>query len=275
MIGYERIQIDHRVGPQVAYLQSGDGPVVVLQHGLCGDARQPAEIFPTGTTFRHAVLEARGHGDSAVGPDQDLSIANFADDLAAFIEANCLDPVAVGGISMGAAVALRLAVRRPDLVRALIVSRPAWVTAAAPANMAPNTEIAELLAQGLGVESFDLSPTAQKLLHAAPDNIASLRGFFTREPLSATASLLRQIPVDGPGVTEADLAELNIPVLILASEEDHIHPMAHARKLRQIIANSTLVELPPKGRDRAGHVAACKTAISSFLKGLPHAPPQP
>ncbi len=52
-----------------------------------------------------------------------MSIATFCDDIAAYIEKNLTPPIVIGGISMGAAIALRLAVKRPDLVKALIIAK--------------------------------------------------------------------------------------------------------------------------------------------------------
>ena len=43
----------------------------------------------------------------------------------------------VGGISMGAAIALRIAALRPDLVSALVLARPAWLDANGPENIQP------------------------------------------------------------------------------------------------------------------------------------------
>jgi pimeloyl-ACP methyl ester carboxylesterase len=60
--------------------------------------------------------------------------------FATFIESRELAPLVVGGVSLGAAIALRLAVRRPELVCGLILARPAWVTRAAPDNMKPNAK---------------------------------------------------------------------------------------------------------------------------------------
>jgi pimeloyl-ACP methyl ester carboxylesterase len=248
---------------------TGAGPVVVLQHGLCGDAGQPVEAFPQGQGYAHAVLNCRGHGDSPAGKVEALTIAHFTDDLAQMIDALPSVPVAVGGISMGAAMALRLAVTRPDLVRALILSRPAWGVEAAPANMQPNAVVGRMIAAGLGVEDFVATPTAQHLARVAPDNLASLTGFFGRQPLDVTAALLMRISADGPGVSEADVRALSIPTLIMASEEDAIHPMAHAQTLAGLIPGAKLTELPPKGRDKAAHIAACHQAILTFLKGLP------
>ena len=248
---------------------TGKGPIVVLQHGLCGDITQPQEVFPKDRGFSHAAMDCRGHGHSPAGDFQALTIAHFTDDLAQMIDLLPTAPVAVGGISMGAAMALRLAVTRPDLVPALILSRPAWVTEDAPTNMQPNAVVGRTLP--LGLAAFEASETARMLAIEGPDNLASLRGFFSRANPDVTAALLMRISADGPGVTEGDLAALRVPVLVLGSGEDYVHPLAHAEALTRMIPGARFVELPPKGRDKARHLAACQTAILQFLEGLDHA----
>jgi pimeloyl-ACP methyl ester carboxylesterase len=240
-----------------------DGPLLVFQHGLCGDARQTAEALGgVGRSWR--TLECRGHGASDMGPP---SMAAFADDVAAMVEA--LDrPVALGGISMGAAIACRLAVTRPDLVRALVLVRPAWVTEPAPPNMAPNAEVGSLLARVPADEArqaFTAGTTARRLAVASPDNLASLVGFFSRAPQADTSRLLTAISADGPGITSDDLRALRVPALVLGTTEDAIHPLAHAEALAALIPGARLVRLPPKGRDRSAHFAALAAAISQFL----------
>jgi hypothetical protein len=64
----------------------------VFQHGLCGDVAQPTEVFPDGAPFRLVTLECRSHGGSEAGQLADLSIATFADDVAAAIENKALAP---------------------------------------------------------------------------------------------------------------------------------------------------------------------------------------
>jgi pimeloyl-ACP methyl ester carboxylesterase len=245
----------------------GGGVPVVLQHGLCGDARQTTDAMPPDPRYRRITLECPGHGQSPM--DGDISIAAFADHVAAVIE-SLPGPVVLGGISMGAAIALRLAVIRPDLVRALILIRPAWVTEGAPANMAPNAEVGRLLAtlpRDAARESFASSPMAAYLARRAPDNLASLMGFFGREPLADTARLLRAISADGPGVTPAQVAQITVPTLICGTDRDHIHPLDHAGRLAALIA-ARLVLLPPKADDKLAHLAALHAAMTEFLKGL-------
>ncbi len=250
---------------RLAVHQRGNGLPVVFQHGLCGDARQTFEAFPDSGQHRLLTLDCRGHGESdAAGP---YSIAQFSDDVTALI-GTLNGPVVLGGISMGAAIATRVAVTRPDLVRALILVRPAWITRAAPANMAPNAEVGRLIAS-LGTDAraaFAQSPSATALAAESPDNLASLMGFFDREPLAVTAALLQSIAADGPGITDAQLTALHLPALICGTTEDAIHPLSHAQSLADLIPGSTLVTLPPKGRDKPAHLAALQAAITVFLK---------
>lgn len=248
------------------HLQDGDGPVAILQHGLCGDAAQPAQVFPPGTGFRHGVLECRGHGHSGTGPLERLSIATFAQDLIFMLER--LGPCVLGGISMGAAIAQRIAVIRPDLVRGLILARPAWVCEAAPANMAANLAVGERLSRPATIDERDDflgSTIGQRLAERAPDNLASLLGFFDRTPRASTAALLSRIARDGPGVTEAQLQDLRLPVLVIGHGQDEIHPLAHARRLAALIPGAELVEIPSKAQDKAGYTAAFRTALAHFL----------
>ncbi len=242
----------------------GAGMPVVLQHGLCGDARQTAEAMPQDARFRRLTLECRGHGGSEFGDD--ISIARFADDVAAMIE-TLPGPVVVGGISMGAAIALRLAVVRPDLVRALILIRPAWVTEVAPDNMAPNALVGRMIAAGQGVSAFAETDMADHLARTAPDNLASLLGFFDRHPLSQTAALLQAISADGPGVTPAQVGAISVPTLVCATDRDYVHPRAHAGRLAALIG-ARLVELPPKSSDKQRHFAALHAAMTAFLEEL-------
>ena len=263
-----------RDGLELAVYGGGNsGPPLVFQHGLCGGAGQIAEAMQGLVPQRWQGLECRGHGASPLG--EALSIATFADDVAAMI-AEIGAPVVLGGISMGAAIATRIAVTRPDLVRALVLVRPAWVVEGAPANMLPNAEVGQLL-QTLPPDQaqviFDAGETARRLAVEALDNLASLKGFFRRQPLAETARLLTTISADGPGIVAADVQSLQIPALVCGCGEDAIHPMAHTQALAALIPGARLVELPAKARDKTAHLAALAAAMTEFLKEIDHAPP--
>jgi pimeloyl-ACP methyl ester carboxylesterase len=254
-------------GLRLAAHRLGDGPAAVFQHGLGADASQPQGLFPT-DTFACWTLECRGHGDSPMGPEERVTIAQSADDLGAMIAALGLGPCPVGGISMGAAIALRLAVTRPDLVSELMLVRPAWVTDAVPDNLAPNAEVARLLASLPPADAraaFEDSDIAGLFRREAPDNLTSLRGFFERPPLSETATLLGRIANDGPGVAASDLSGLACPTLVIGHDRDAIHPWAHAEALAGLIPGAGLLRVTPKADDPVRHRDDVCNALRTFL----------
>jgi len=241
----ERLQRRHlrRAGRALVAFDSGNGGIpVVLQHGLCGSVQQTAEAFPDDPGLRLLTLECPGHGATPAVSPSGISIAAFADDVIALIEDAALAPVILGGISMGAAISLRIAVRRPDLVRGLILARPAWVTDRAPDNMRPNLEVGELLA-------------------AHPP--AEARALFEQ---GATA-LLQCIALDGPEVLSAEVRALTVPTLVIGHGADDIHPWSHAQALAALLPhNSQLVEITPKSVSREAYVADMHAALSAFIQ---------
>jgi pimeloyl-ACP methyl ester carboxylesterase len=245
---------------------------MVFQHGLCGDAAQPAEVFPFDAGWRCLTMECRGHGKSEPGRLEELSIATFASDLAALIEVRDLAPVVLGGISMGAAIALRIASMRPELVRALVLARPAWADQTAPSNLRPNAMVGELLRDYPPEEArrrFEASDIARTFAEEAPDNLATLRGLFTRQPTAVTSELLCRIAADGPGVTRAEIQAIHVPTLVIGHARDFIHPLAMARELSALIPLAAFVEITPKAENKELYCQDFKAALAGFLKELP------
>jgi pimeloyl-ACP methyl ester carboxylesterase len=246
--------------------RGASGTPVYFQHGLCGSAAQTQEAFPDDPRFQLVTMECRGHGVSEAGDEKCFTIRAFADDLAALMQEK---KTVVGGISMGAAIALHMAVHRPELVKALVLARPAWLLDAAPENGRPNVEVGELL-QGLppniAKEKFLASNIAKHLAETAPDNLQSLTSFFARERIATTSALLRRIASDGPGVTEQQVRALTIPTLIIATEQDHIHPLSHAQALHAMIPQARLAVIAPKGQDKPRYVSEFRATLLKFLE---------
>lgn len=99
----------------------GDGPTVVLLHGLAGASR---ELLPTAHAlqgFRVLLVDQRGHGGSTRRPD-DVSRAAFVADVVAVLEEFAPgEQCTLIGQSMGAHTAFLTAVARPDLVDRLVM----------------------------------------------------------------------------------------------------------------------------------------------------------
>jgi pimeloyl-ACP methyl ester carboxylesterase len=254
---------------QLAFVDRGMGPAVVFQHGLGGDEAQVAEIFPDAHgRWRRLTLDCRGQGGSAPDPRNRYAIQTFAEDVLRLADKREIEQFTMGGISMGAAIALHIAVHHPGRVTALILARPAWLFEPAPANMAPYAEVARLLEAPDGLAAFEVSETAVRLARDAPNNLGSLRGFFARPNPAATAALLGAIAVDGPGVTHAQAAALALPTLVIGHGRDLVHPLGLAETLAATIPGAQLVEITPKASDAARHADEFRAALRRFLTSL-------
>lgn len=244
------------------------GLPVIFQHGLGGNEEQVAQNFPDSRSRRRLTVECRAHGDSGTGSKRPFSIAMFADDVLAAADAAGLDRFVAGGISMGAAIALRLASRHPDRVVGLVLVRPAWAFDAAPQNMRPYAEVAQLIHDrplDEARDAFATSATAARFRSEAPDNLASLLGFFERENATVFAEVMQAIAADGPGVSRAAASALAIPTLVIGCGLDLVHPLATARELAETIPDAVFAEVTPKATDKDRHFAEIRAAIGGFL----------
>ena len=105
-------------GIEIYYEIEGEGEPVLFIGGTGGDLRRPPRVFkmPVARHFRVLAYDQRGLGRSSK-PDAPASMADYADDAAALVEALGLDSVHVLGFSFGGMVAQELSLRHPARVR--------------------------------------------------------------------------------------------------------------------------------------------------------------
>ena len=109
-------------GLHMYYEVHGRGQPLVLLHGAFSAIGSSfGKMLPGLAKGRQVIgLELQGHGRTA-DIDRPLSLEQFADDTAAFIRQRGQGPADVFGYSMGAAVALQVAIRHPEVVRKLVI----------------------------------------------------------------------------------------------------------------------------------------------------------
>jgi pimeloyl-ACP methyl ester carboxylesterase len=256
-------------GALLAYQDVGSGPPVVWQHGLGADRQQPSEVFPGNVSVRRITLECRGHGESHLGDPARLSIAQFATDVTALLDQLGVEAAVLGGISLGAAVSMRLAATIPSRVKALILARPAWVDEPAPATMRPFLLVAELLkafGREEGLRRFEQSEQLASVERISPDNAASLRSFFAHPQQQSTIELLSRIPKDGPGLSRRDLAAIAAPTLVIGNAEEYVHPLSYAVQLKNLISGASLQVITSKTVDRVLYQSQFCGTLASFLR---------
>jgi pimeloyl-ACP methyl ester carboxylesterase len=260
------------------YLDVGQGMPFVFQHGIGGDVRQPAGLFRPPQGIRLLCLDARAHGQTQpLGDPSALSFDVFGDDLVAWLDHLGVARAILGGISMGAGVALNAAVRYPERVAGLVLSRPAWLDGPMPPeNVARYAALAQLL-RAVGAAGdrdqavrwvlarFEAHGDYRELLASSPDTAQSLRGQLTNERAVDAVARLERLPVDRPLADLGAAAAIRVPTLVLAHQQDPIHRFTFGTRLVAAIPGARLVALTPKSVDRERHAAEVQRCLEAFL----------
>jgi pimeloyl-ACP methyl ester carboxylesterase len=113
-------------GAELSYVDRGPrgGLALLFLHGWNGSSEVWRPIVDRLAERRRTIaVDVRGFGDSNAAPGP-YRVENFSDDLSALIAFADLDPLVVVGHSMGAAVAQRFAIDRPDAVEGLVLIAP-------------------------------------------------------------------------------------------------------------------------------------------------------
>jgi pimeloyl-ACP methyl ester carboxylesterase len=125
MAGWSEACVD--IGDQrLHYLRSGGAkPALVLAHGISDSAACWLPVARLFVDLYDVILpDARGHGLSARLPPEPA--IDMGADLAAFVMALDVGPVALGGHSLGAESAAGAAALHPEIARLLILEDPPW-----------------------------------------------------------------------------------------------------------------------------------------------------
>src|SRR5215510_12849181 len=101
----------------------GTGQPLVLLHGALSEINTSfGKVLPTFAKTRQVIaVEQQAHGHTA-DIDRSLSYEQMADDTAVLLRQLKIERADIFGWSMGAGIALQIAIRHPDLVRKLVVA---------------------------------------------------------------------------------------------------------------------------------------------------------
>jgi pimeloyl-ACP methyl ester carboxylesterase len=258
-----------RDGLQFNYRDEGDGLPFVFQHGLGGDINQPFGLYRSAPGVRLIAFDVRGHGETRpLGDIQKLTIATLADDLVSLLDHLGVKQAIIGGISLGAAVAVNVGLRYPERVRGVVLVRPAWIDRPLPTNVALYSTIARLIRElgpAEGLLQFRSSPEFLAMERESPDCAKSVVGQFDQPRAAECVARLERLAADSPCLDRSAYGNLNLPALVVGNRQDPIHPWPLAEELSKTIAGSRLCEVTPKSVNLDRHSADVQRAIDEFV----------
>jgi pimeloyl-ACP methyl ester carboxylesterase len=251
-------------------------PSLLCLHGITQTAHSWDEVAPSLARTHHVrALDQRGHGDTTWASDGDYRIATQSEDVAAVLAATSAAPAILVALSMGGLVALTLAARRPELVRALVV-----------------VDIAPEVQRG-GVENIRNFVAATDELDTFEDFVARAHAFNPRRTLDNIRERLRhnlkQLPSgrwtwkydpqlrnparvgEGMGDLWERVATIRCPVLIVRGGESDILAPEVAARFGSIVGAEVRTVAGAGHSVMGDNPSGFLAAVEPFLAGLPAA----
>jgi 3-oxoadipate enol-lactonase len=258
---------------RIYYEESGSGPALLLIHAGIADSRMWDPQIEALSREHHVIrCDLRGFGQTVTAPGP------FTDweDLAHLCDALGIDAAVVIGASMGARVAVELALERPNLVSALVLVAPGLFPDAPPSEAlaAGWHAIEQALEQDDEKRALDLE-TAMWVdgPRRDPDDVDQQ----VRERVRAMNARAWELEESAEGRARVSppaverLSEIDVPVLVLVGTEDQSDILAIADRLTDEIANARKVVV-----DDAAHMlsmerpALFNNVVLEFLTEINH-----
>jgi pimeloyl-ACP methyl ester carboxylesterase len=281
-------------GLQFNYVVRGLGTnAFFFQHGIGGALAQPLRfLLPADgkessldqepqidpQRFLLAAFDFRAHGATPLGAPEKLRLDVFADDLVAFMDHLQIKRAALGGISMGAAVALQAALRYPERCVGLVLCRPAWLNGSMSAlAIAAYAEVVRLLRDEPSPESalqiLEKSDIYRVIVTQSADAANSLLGQIrcvVADPnlRKAAVARLQYLPMGQAGLDLESAAAVRVPTLIMATPDDPIHPFSFAAALAGAIPRASLLKLAPKQLNDSPYIREVNSHVIPFLHSV-------
>ncbi|QAT81779.1 alpha/beta fold family hydrolase [Corallococcus coralloides] len=231
----------------------GSGDVVLFSHGLLWSTRLfDPQVEALRGRFRCIAYDHRGQGQSDVPPESAIDVETVYADAVALIESLGVAPVHFVGLSMGGFVGMRLAARRPDLLRSLVLLETS-------ADPEPLVNVPRYTALNLIARYVGLGPVATPVMRIMfgtsfltdPGRVEERALWRTRltgnrrDIYRAVNGVIQRKPI------AEELPRIRTPTLVIVGEEDRATVPAKSERIHSLIPGSQLVRL-----SRGGHSAS-------------------
>jgi len=244
----EEKQVNLPTGVKLRYVVDGpkDAPVVLFLHGITDSSHSWSAVTPYFTdSYRTYVPDQRGHGDSE-RPFYGYSMAGFAEDAVAFLDALGIEQAVVVGHSMGSFIAHQLASAHPERVTRLVL------VASAPTSVG-NEVIEYIWDEIVGLPDFQdpIDPDFIRDFQTGPNPVEA---DFFEKVLEETGKVPARVwKAAFRGLMTDDhtkfLADVTAPTLILWGTQDAIFSADDQTALRAALPGATFIAYEGAGHN--------------------------
>ena len=249
----------------------GDGAPIVFSHGLLfSGAMFEAQARTLSARFRCIRYDHRGQGQSEDPGGRSHTIEECYADAVGFIKALGVGPCHFVGLSMGGFVGMRLAARRPELLRSLVV-----VDSSADAEPKENIGRYRLLAAV--ARWVGIAPIVSRVMpilfsrtflrdRSREAERARWRLFLGANRRTIVRAVLGVIEREG---VVNELAAITLPTLVIVGEEDVATTPEKAERIRDLIRGARLVRVVAAGHSSTiEQPELVSEAITDFLMAV-------
>lgn len=222
---------------QLHYIEQGQGKPLILLHGNGENCDYFEHQIPCfARDYRVIAIDTRGHGQSPRG-DKPFTIKQFAEDLHDFMDEKAIGKAILLGFSDGGNIALTFALKYSERVDKMIV------------------------------DGANLFPSGVKPIYQWPIEIGyRIAKMFAKksEEAQKNAEMLG-LMVNEPHINPTELAQLKMPVLVVAGTKDMIKD-EHTRLIYNSLPNAQLSILEGDHFVANKNYEAFNTVVEAFLK---------
>jgi pimeloyl-ACP methyl ester carboxylesterase len=239
-----------------------DAPAIMLLHGSNADLHtwQPW-VDALKRKYRVIRFDQVGHGLTGPDPADDYSRANYVADIREVADALGLKRFVLAGNSMGGKHALAFAFAHPERLTGLVLvdasGTPMLDLAKEQRRDRGSGNIGFAIARMPGINRLVEQVTPRFLIKQSLEQSVSVKSVASEAAVDRYWELLRypgnrratlrRFSLTYDPLTEAEIAGVKTPTLILWGEEDRLIPVAAGRWLDKVMPNSTLVVYPGIG----------------------------
>jgi len=262
-------------GTELYFEETGEGFPLVWSHEFAGDCRSwEPQVRYFSRRYRVITYNHRGYPPSAV-PEDPSAYSNeiLVEDLYHLLRHLGIEQAHVGGLSMGANVALNFGLKHPRMARSLIIAACGAGTVGREHFLAEYGRLADRLErEGIQValDRFSALPSRRAFRDKDPHGFQEFLAQLREHPPRAKAQILRGVLLRRKTIFELEpqLKTLQVPTLILVGDQDEpcIEP---ALFMQRHIPHAGLLTLPRSGHQvNLEEPALFNLHVSEFLSAV-------